>query len=144
MAHHIILNNGGRLLGNAGADNFIVYNVGAEDHGVNIENVHATQDLRGIGRRKKKRLIETFPIDVYGRIINQSKIEANARLLRSISLQAMSKILHEKLPETRGKVYHSTLLEIKSKVMILQSRVKEGRKKAIHDLYQDYKKEFDD
>ena len=144
MPHNILLNEGGRLLSNDGADNFIVLNAGAELHGVNIENVHATQDLRGIGRRKRRRVTEMFPIEVYGRVLSQSRIEANARLLRSMSFQAISKILNESVPKVSSKVYHSTLLEVQSKVMILQHRVKDAKMKSIKDLYEEYKGEFDD
>ena len=143
MPHNILLNEGGRLLSNDGADNFIVLNAGAELHGVNIENIHATQDLRGIGRRRRRRVTEMFPIEVYGRIVYQNRIETYAKLLRERPFKTVSKILTESVPKTTSKVYTTTLLEVKSKIMILQHRVKEVKMKKIKKLYDEYKQEFD-
>jgi len=87
MAHeNILLNNGDDLLLNDGSS---VVLLNLESPGIHIANVHAVADLRGAGRRRRRRRSQTV-MEAVGQISRIKPFTGTARLFKKNTLQSIS------------------------------------------------------
>jgi hypothetical protein len=123
--------------------------------GVIIEGTHATVDLRGIGRKKKRVLVYT--LEAYSQITRQTQAEAQGRTLKEYSLHGTSRISritentistrtkpHEYIAE--AKVYRNDprLTDIHTRASKASAELKEQRKDNLRRLYEEYRDEFEE
>ncbi len=151
MVHeNVLLNNGDDILLNNGG--LVLLNI--ETPGIQIAGQnHSLADLRGIGRRKKRRRRHTA-IEAVGQISRIISFTANAKLFRKIQLRIESKISRGVECRMVGKIWKPNQLWMESTVFSnkgiklpisdIEKMMKEKMKKAkLKKMMKEYRKEFE-